>query len=84
MNERHLAIFEALDGKTSQSDVANRAGVTRQAISLLVQKWKRLGLVMERDGMSVHIVRPSDLGIDVAPLTTRKVKEANGSNPTVS
>lgn len=65
---RHLAVFEQLDGTVLQTKIATESGLSKQQISTLVAKWRRLGLVRELHGKTVHIARPSDLGIPVEKL----------------
>lgn len=70
-DERHRIALELTDGTRSQSQVGSEAGLAQSAISDLWKKWRRLGLVRERDGRHQHLVRPSDLGFGAAVTPKR-------------
>ena len=61
---KHLAAYEASDGSRTQVEVANTAKVSQPTVSGLWNKWRRLGLIRDVDGKAVHLVRPSDLGLE--------------------
>jgi CRP-like cAMP-binding protein len=54
--------YEASDGRT-QAEVVKASGVTQPTVSRLWSKWRRLGLVRDRDGRTIHLASPSDLGL---------------------
>jgi hypothetical protein len=60
---RHLAAYEATDGTHSQMEVARLSGLSQPSVSGLWTKWRRLALVLDSDGRTTHLVRPSDLGL---------------------
>lgn len=61
---KHLAAYEASDGTRTQADIAKAAGISQPTVSALWGKWRRLGLVRDVDGKVLHLVRPSDVGLD--------------------
>ncbi|SRR5579884_758264 len=61
---KHLTAFEFSDGR-SQKEVVEASGLSQPAVSGLWQKWRRLGILREKNGRMVHLVRPSDLGIEI-------------------
>lgn len=63
-NPKHLKAFDLTDGRTQQQ-VATGAGLTQPAVSGLWARWRRLGIVQDKGGKTVHIVKPSDYGLDV-------------------
>jgi hypothetical protein len=68
---RHLRAFEATDGTKSQDEVAAFAGASQATVSGLWARWRRLGLADVTGGRAKHLVRPSDLGIEIPPPTTK-------------
>lgn len=62
---RHLRAYELSDGTRTQRAIAESVGVSQPTVSLLWQKWRRLGLVRNQDGPARHIARPTDLGVEV-------------------
>lgn len=62
---RHLRAFEATNGQRTQAEVGSFAGLKQPAVSGLWARWRRLGLVTDRGGPAQHLVRPSDLGLDI-------------------
>ena len=64
---KHLLAFELTDGSRTQTEVAKESGLSQPRVSTLWAKWRRLGLLMERSGRTVHLARPSDLGIEPRP-----------------
>lgn len=62
---RHLRAYEATDGLRTQAEVGSFAGLKQPAVSGLWARWRRLGLLVERSGRIQHLVRPSDLGIEL-------------------
>jgi hypothetical protein len=63
---RHLRAFEATDGQRTQGEVGAVAGLKQPTVSGLWARWRRLGLVTERGGRMRHLVRPSDLGLEIS------------------
>lgn len=59
---KQLLAFEFSDGR-SQKEVGDAAGLSQPTISGLWKRWRRLGLARELNGRTVHIARPSDLGL---------------------
>src|SRR4051794_15780671 len=59
--------YEASNGR-SQAEVATAASISQPTVSRLWAKWRRLGLVRDVAGRSVHLVAPSDLGL-VSPTS---------------
>lgn len=66
---KHRRAFELTDGRTQQQ-VADGAGLSQPAVSGLWAKWRRLGIVQDRGGKAVHIVKPSDYGLDMPEVAT--------------
>lgn len=62
---RHLRAFEATDGQRTQGEVGTFAGLSQPAVSGLWSRWRRLGLLTDRGGRLQHLVRPSDLGMQI-------------------
>lgn len=56
--------YEASDGTRSQSEIAASSGLSQPTVSRLWSRWGRLGLMREVGGTHVHLVRPSDLGVE--------------------
>lgn len=54
--------YEASNGR-SQAEVASAAGISQPTVSRLWAKWRRLGLVRDVAGRSVHLTAPTDLGL---------------------
>jgi DNA-binding transcriptional regulator LsrR (DeoR family) len=61
---KHLAAYEASDGTQSQTEISKVANISQPTVSGLWNKWRRLGLVREVDGRVMHLVRPSDVGLE--------------------
>lgn len=75
---RHLRAYELSDGQRTQPEVAKACGLSQPTISNLWAKWRRLGLVLDRGGRVVHLVQPSDLGMEVPPGPGQKVEVSSG------
>ena len=56
--------LRSLGGSRTQVEVANTTKVSQPTVSGLWNKWRRLGLIRDVDGKAVHLVRPSDLGLE--------------------
>lgn len=65
---RHLIAYELSDGTRGQTTIANESRLSQPTISTLWSKWRRLGLVMDEGGRARHLIRPSDVGIDIPKL----------------
>ena len=65
---KHLRAYEATDGQAGQADVAIFAGLTQSGVSRLWARWERMGLLVERGKRPMHLLRPSDLGIEIPEL----------------
>src|SRR5437879_4703729 len=65
VDPRHLRAYEATDGTRTQSQVAQFAGLGQPTISGLWTRWRRMGLLLDRERPK-HILRPSDVGIPIA------------------
>jgi hypothetical protein len=76
-DERHLRAYELSDGARGQVDVGRLAGLSQPSISALWTRWRRLGLVTLVDGHAKHLLRPSDLGIDVPSLAASATDRPN-------
>jgi hypothetical protein len=64
-DSQHLLAFELTDGRR-QSEFAQGSGLAQPTVSGLWQRWKRLGMVREKDGRVVHLARASDLEMERA------------------
>ena len=62
---KHLIAYELTDGTRKQQQVADGAGLSQPAVSGLWTKWRRQGILIDKGGKTMHIVRPSDYGMDV-------------------
>lgn len=60
---RHAKAYELTDGKRSQVEVAKLSGLSQPAVSGLWARWRRLGIVEDRQSRPRHLVRPSDFGL---------------------
>ena len=67
---KHLKAYDLTDGTRTQQQVATGAGLSQAAISGLWAKWRRLGIVQDKAGKTVHIVKPSDYGLEVPDVPT--------------
>jgi hypothetical protein len=65
---KHLRAYEATDGEAGQNEVASFAGLSQPGVSKLWARWTRLGLVVDRGKKPMHLVRPSDLGMEIPDL----------------
>lgn len=63
VDPRHLKAYELSDGDRTQKEVGSIVGLSQPSVSLLWQKWRRLGIVRDANGRVAHLVRPSDLGL---------------------
>jgi len=63
---KHLKAFDLTDGHRTQQQVADGAGLSQPSVSLLWSKWRRLGILREKNGKPAHIVSPSDYGLDLS------------------
>lgn len=70
--QRHLVAYELSDGTRTQKEVGEQSGLSQPSISGLWQKWRRLGIAREQEGRTVHIARPSDLGVALPRLASVK------------
>lgn len=61
---RHFKAYAKTDGKCSQREVANAAGLSQPAISNLWTRWRKLGIVREAHGRVQHLVNPEDIGLE--------------------
>jgi hypothetical protein len=73
---RHLLAYELSDGKSGQTSIAKACGLSQPTVSGLWSKWRRLGLVMDEEGRARHLIRPSDLGIEIPKVGARGPAEA--------
>jgi len=62
---RHLKAYELSDGTRTQKQVGDEAGLSQPAVSALWQRWRRLGIVREKQGRASHLIRPTELGIAI-------------------
>src|SRR5688500_15724877 len=62
---KHLKAYDLSDGSRSQTEIADASGLSQPTVSLLWQKWRRLGIVRDHEGRARHLVKPSDLGVDM-------------------
>jgi hypothetical protein len=84
-DQKQLKAFDLTDGTRTQQQVATGAGLSQPAVSNLWAKWRRLGIVQDKNGKTVHIVKPSDYGLDVpesvasdGTVTAKKSKSKGG------
>ncbi len=80
---KHLKAFDLTDGSRTQQQVAAGAGLSQPAVPGLWGKWRRLGIVQDKSGKTVHIVKPSDYGLDVpegVAADAEKPNKAKGKN----
>ncbi len=76
-DEKHLLAYELTDGTRTQQQVAEGCGLTQPSVSVLWQRWRRLGLVRETANKKLrHLARPSDLGL--TPSGPKKGGKAEG------
>jgi hypothetical protein len=78
LDDRHLRAYELTDGSRTQSEVAAESALSQPSISGLWQKWRRLGLAREQAGRTLHLVNPSDIGMERAlRLRSRQLSSAS-------
>lgn len=78
VDHRHLFAYELSDGTRSQKQIAEQSGLSQPTMSGLAQKWRRLGIARDVDGRTVHIARPSDLGLVITAPSAIPAKSSEG------
>jgi hypothetical protein len=79
---RHLRAYELTDGVRTQKEVGDAVGLAQPSISQLYAKWRRLGIVREKEGKIAHLARPSELGLEsdeASPADERPRRRARQS-----
>jgi hypothetical protein len=84
-DDRHFAAYDLTDGTRTQREIANETGLGQSTVSGLWVRWKRMGLAREKDGTVVHLVKPSDVGlersINLRSTANSKTKLVDGRVP---
>jgi hypothetical protein len=62
-DEVAFRIYEASDGTQSQDQIATAVGVSQPTVSRAHARWRRMSLVREVNGKTIHLLKPSDLGL---------------------
>ncbi len=62
--ETTLRAYQATDGRATQGQVAQRAGITQSTVSKLWQRWLSLGLAVEgQEGRAQALFAPEVYGV---------------------
>lgn len=65
-DDKHLLAYELSDGTRSQKEVGDAADLSQPMISILWQRWRRLGIVRPSGSRVAHLAKPSDMGMERA------------------
>jgi hypothetical protein len=83
---KHFRVYDLTDGSRSQQEIGEAVGLSQPAVSRMYQKWRKLGLLRESNGRVVHLVKPSDIGLEeptngsLRVQTGRSKQSANGGS----
>jgi hypothetical protein len=82
-DDKHLLAYELTDGTRGQKDVGDAAGLSQPTVSLLWQRWRKLGIVRATGSRIAHLARPSEMGMEraqtlIAGLKDKAVPAAGG------
>jgi hypothetical protein len=81
VDPKHLKAYDLTDGTRTQQQVATGAGISQPMVSGLWGKWRRLGIVLDKNGKTVHIVKPSDYGLEVSEAAATDTRESTQRRP---
>lgn len=77
-DDKHLLAYELSDGTRSQTEVAAVAGISQPTVSILWQRWRKVGIVRTAGGRAVHLAKPSDMGMERAQKLVAATKDKGG------
>lgn len=66
MKSEYRRLYQALDGKKMQKELARASGISQPRISQLVSAWQRAGIVDQTlDGKYTHTFSLEEVGIEI-------------------